>query len=56
VGKTKAELGIKAIGREVTGAHGGYEVRERDVPYNAIFAGENSGLRPPNAYFFNISV
>jgi hypothetical protein len=56
VENTKAEFGIKTIGREVMGAHGGYEVRERDVPYNAIFADENSGLRPPNAYFFNLSV
>jgi hypothetical protein len=47
--------GIKAIGREVTGADGGYERRERDVSYNAIFAGENSGLRPENAYLWNIS-
>jgi len=56
VEKTKAELGIKAIGREVMGADGVYELRERDVSYNAIFAGENSGLRPENAYFWNISV
>jgi len=52
----KAELDIKTIGREVMGADGGYELRERDVFYNAIFAGENSGLRPENAYFWNISV
>jgi hypothetical protein len=56
VENTKAELGIKAIGREVMGADGVYELRERDVSYNAIFAGENSGLRPENAYFWNISV
>jgi hypothetical protein len=34
----KAELGIKAISREVMGADGGYELRERDVSYNAVFA------------------
>jgi putative transposase len=56
VEKTKAELGIKPIGREVMGVDGGYELRERDVSYNAIFAGENSGLRPENAYLWNISV
>jgi hypothetical protein len=56
VEKTKAELGIKAIGREVTGADGIYELRERDVSYRAIFAGENSDLSPENAYFFDISV
>jgi hypothetical protein len=56
VEKTKAELGIKAIGREVMGADGGYELRERDVSYNAIFAGENSGLRPEYTYFWRLSM
>jgi putative transposase len=56
VEKTKAKLGIKAIGREVMGADGVYELRERDVPYNPDFAGENSGLRPENSYFWNISI
>ncbi len=46
VEKTKAELGIKAIGREVMGAAGVYELRERDGSYNGNFGGENSGLRP----------
>lgn len=36
-------------------ADGLYELRERDVFYNANFAGENSGLRPENTYFWNIS-
>jgi len=56
VEKTKARLGIKAIGREVMGADGVYDLRERDVSYNAIFAGENSALSPENAYFWNLSV
>ena len=55
--KTKAELGIKAIGREVMGAADGvYELREHDVSYNPSFGGENSGLSPENTYFWNISV
>jgi hypothetical protein len=37
-------------------ADGVYEWRERDVFYNAIFAGENSALSPENAYFWNLSV
>jgi len=45
-----------AIGREVMGADGVYELREGDVSYNASFAGENSGLRLENTYFLNISV
>ena len=54
--KTKAELGIKAIGWEISGKVGIYELRDRDIPYNANFAGENAGLRPKNTYLWNISV
>jgi hypothetical protein len=54
--RKKAELGIKAIGREVMGADGGYELRERDVSYSANFFAENSVSRPGNPYFLNISV
>jgi len=56
VEKRKAELGIKAIGREVMGADGVYELREREGSYNPNFVGENSSLRPENSYFWNISI
>jgi putative transposase len=56
VEKTKAELGIKAIGREVRAADGVYELREGDVSYKPNSAGENSGLRPENTYFWNLSI
>jgi putative transposase len=56
VEKTKAELGIKAIGREVMAADGVYELREHDISYNPNFAGENSGLRLENSYFWNLSI
>ena len=55
VERTKAELGIKGIGREVSGEDGVYELRERGIPYEANFAGENAGLRSRNTYFWNIS-
>jgi hypothetical protein len=29
-------------------------LRKRDVSYNGVFAGENSGLRADNTYFLNI--
>jgi hypothetical protein len=54
VEKIKAELGIRAIGREVMGEDGIYELREPDVSYDAIFAGKNTGLRPKNTYFWNV--
>ena len=53
--RTKAELGIKAIDQEVMEADGVYELREGDVSYNANFAGENSGLKLENSYFWNLS-
>jgi len=56
VEKTKAELGIKAIGREVMGTDGVYELREDDVSYDPDFAGENSSLRVENGYFWNLSI
>jgi putative transposase len=56
VERTKAELGIKAIGREVMEVDGVYELREGDVSYNPNFAGENSGLRVENSYFWNLSI
>jgi hypothetical protein len=56
VEKIKAELGIKAIGREVLGTVGVYALREPEVSYNANFAGENSALRPENTYFWKLSM
>ncbi len=55
VEKTKAQLGIRAIGREVSGEDEVYQLRESEIPYNGIFAGENRGLRPPNTYFWERS-
>jgi putative transposase len=56
VERTKAELGIKAIGREVMGTDGVYELREGDVSYNPNFAGKNTCLRVENSYFWNLSI
>ena len=55
VEKTKAELGTKGIGREVSGEDGVYELRDRSIPYNVNVAVENTGLRPKNTYLWNIS-
>ncbi len=35
---------------------GVYGLRERDVSYNANFAGEKSGLRAENTHLGNLSV
>ena len=55
VEKRKAQLGIRPIGREVSGEDGVYELRESEISYKANFAGENSGLRPKNTYFWESS-
>jgi len=55
VEKIKADLGSKAIGREVTMGEGSYEIREQGVSYNANFDRENSGLSTENTYYWNIS-
>ncbi len=52
----EAELGIKAIGREVVEADGVYELRERNVSYKPNFASENIALRPENSCFWNLSI
>jgi len=52
---TKATLGIKAIGREVIGKEGVYELREPETPYSLNSGNGNSDLRFQNTYYWNIS-
>ena len=55
VERTKADLGIKAIGREVVGGDGVLELREPEIPYTLNLTDENGDLRPPNRYFWGIT-
>jgi REP element-mobilizing transposase RayT len=50
---TKERLGIKAVGREVIGDGGSYELRESEVSYGANFSPENGHLRQENAFFLD---
>jgi REP element-mobilizing transposase RayT len=52
---TKQRLEIRAVGREVTGADGSYELREPAIPYEAVFNPQNGDLRAENKYFWNLS-
>jgi len=52
---TKEKLGIRAIGREVMGENGSYELREPETPYDANFEIENGGLRQENTFYWEIS-
>jgi hypothetical protein len=51
----KTGLGIKAIGREVMGGDGVYELREPEIPYGVDSIDENGDLRSKNTYFLDIS-
>jgi len=52
---TRERLGIKAVGREVMGEEGTYELRESEVSYEANFGRENRDLRQENAFFWDES-
>ena len=52
---TKERLGIKAVGREIMGKEGVYELRESEVSYEANLNRENGDLRQENAFFWNES-
>jgi putative transposase len=52
---TKERLGIKAVGREVMGGDGSFELRELEVPYEVNFTPENGGLSQENAFFWDES-
>ena len=53
---TKEKLGTKAMGREVMGANGSYELREPETPYKADFGLENEGLSQENTFYWDVSV
>lgn len=55
VEQTKSALGIKAVGREVIGGDGVYELREPVIPYSLDSTDENGDLRQKNTYFWDIS-
>jgi hypothetical protein len=55
VRETKEKLGIKAIGREVIGGDGSYELREPEIPYDSNFGFKNVGLRQENTFYWEIS-
>ena len=55
VRETKEKLGIRAMGREVIGANGSYELRDPEISYNGHFDPENGDLRQENTFFWDIS-
>ena len=55
VRETKEKLGIRAIGREVIGADGSYELRDPETFYEAVFNPPDDDLSEENALFWDIS-
>jgi len=55
VRETKEKLGIKAIGREVIGVNGSYELREPETVYEVNFSPENMSLSGENMFFWDVS-
>jgi putative transposase len=53
---TKEKLGIRAVGREVMGANGSYELREPEAGYESNFSTENVGLSEENTFYWDVSV
>jgi hypothetical protein len=50
----KAKLGAKAIGRRGMKNVEGYELKERQSPYNRVFDLEKCSLRPKNEHLWHV--
>jgi len=55
VAETKARLSVRALGRQIHGDEGSFELREPATVYACDFAPENVGLRPESAYLFDVT-
>jgi hypothetical protein len=52
---TKDRLGVRAMGRQVIGGDGIYELRDSGSPYEPDYGQENIDLSPKNAYSWDLS-
>ena len=52
---TKERLGVRAMGRQVIGGDGIYELRDSGSPYEPDFGHGNIVLSPKNAYSWDLS-
>lgn len=56
VRNTKEKLGIKAMGRDVIGENGPYELREPETPYGANLGPRNEDLSQENTFYWDVSL
>lgn len=50
------QLGLRAKGGSVVSEKEGTALKEASVPYNTLFEGKKSTLRPDNSYFIDLNV
>ncbi len=55
VERVKALLGFRAKGRDIVEGGEGYQVREGQATYKALFGAEKEDVGHQNAYFWNIT-
>ena len=53
--KIQQQLGLRAKGRTVVSEKEGTALKEASAPYNTLFEGEKSTLRPDNSYFIDLN-
>ncbi len=53
--KIQRQLGLRAKGRSVVSEKEGTALKEASAPYNILFEGKKSTLRPDNSYFFDLN-
>lgn len=51
--KVKALLGFRAMGRDVIEGGDGYQLRQGNVPYKALFGPEKDNIGSKNTYFWD---
>ncbi len=51
--RMQRQLGLRVRGRSIHSEHEGIVLKESPGPYNTLFDGKNSLLRPDNSYFLD---
>ena len=54
--KIQLQLGLRAKGRSVVSENEGSVLKESPAPYNTLFDGKKSVLRPDNSYFWDLNI
>ena len=53
--KIQQQLGLRAKGRSVVLEEEGTTLKEAPIPYNTLFEGKKSTLRPDNSYLWDLN-